>query len=127
MVGELLMQLFKRPFTNLFPAKYAPPSPSRFVEAVKRGEVKINPPVEVPPNFRGKITYDGEKCTGCRQCMRVCPSDAIEFLPENKKIRVYVSRCTFCSQCNDICPVGALGMSDEFLLSTTDMKALIVE
>ena len=129
MIGELIRQMFRRPFTNLFPAKYAPSSPSRFVEAVKKGEIKINPPVETPPGFRGKIVYDREKCIGCRLCTKVCPSDAIEYIEDKKKIRIYVNRCTFCAQCTDACPVNALSMSKEFLLSTTDKfsKDLVVE
>lgn len=129
MIPELMKQLFKKPFTNLFPAKYAPSSPSKFVEAVKKGEVKINPPVETPPGFRGKITYDRDKCIGCQLCTKVCPTDAIEFIPEKKKIRIYVNRCTFCAQCTEICPVQCLHMSDEFLLANTDRfsKELIVD
>lgn len=129
MIPELMKQLFKKPFTNLFPAKYAPSSPTKFVEDVKKAKVKINPPVETPPGFRGKITYDRDKCIGCRLCTKVCPTDAIEFIPEKKKIKIYVNRCTFCAQCNEICPVQCLHMSDEFLLATTDRfsKELIVE
>ncbi|HID25091.1 MAG TPA: 4Fe-4S dicluster domain-containing protein [Thermoplasmata archaeon] len=128
MIPELMKQLFKKPFTNLFPAKYAPSSPSKFVEAVKKGEVKINPPVETPSGFRGKITYDRDKCIGCQLCTKVCPTDAIEFIPE-KKIRIYVNRCTFCAQCTEICPVQCLHMSNEFLLANTDRfsEELIVD
>ena len=129
MIPELIKQLFKKPFTNLFPAKYAPSSPNKFMEAVKKGEVRLNPPVETPPGFRGKITYDRDKCIGCQLCIKVCPTNAIEFIPEKKKIRIYVNRCTFCAQCNEICPVNALSMSNEFLLAATDRfsKELIVD
>lgn len=117
MIVELFKQLFGGPETNLFPAKYAPDSVLEFLESVKKGETKIIPPIETPPGFRGKIAYDSEKCIGCRQCIRVCPAGAIEFLPEEKKVKIYVARCTFCSQCNDICPVKCLSMSPEFLLA----------
>ncbi len=120
MIVELFRQLLGGPETNLFPAKYAPDSILEFLEKVEKGEVKIVPPVETPPDFRGKIVYDRDKCIGCRQCIRVCPADAIEFVPEEKKVKIYVSRCCFCSQCNDICPVKCLNMSPEFLLSDYD-------
>jgi len=85
--------------------------------------------VPVPPKFRGKIAYDREKCIGCQLCIRVCPAKVIEFLPEEKKIRMHVARCTFCAQCVDACPVDALAASPDFLLSATDRRsaALIVE
>ena len=129
MIPQVISQMFKHPFTNLFPAKYVPSSVTKFLEDVNTGKAKIIPPVETPKGFRGKIQYDKEKCIGCKLCINVCPSGAIEFKPEEKKIRIYLARCTFCSQCNDICPVHCLSMSNEFLLADTDKysNALIVE
>ena len=51
---ELLKQLFKKPATNVFPVTYCPDSVLKLLEKVEKGEVKINPPVEVPKGFRGK-------------------------------------------------------------------------
>jgi electron transport complex protein RnfB len=81
------------------------------------------PPVAVPPNFRGKIAYDRENCIGCELCYKICPTQAIEWLPEEKKIKVFVSRCCFCAQCVDICPVNTLAMTDEFLLANYNKYA----
>jgi NAD(P)H-quinone oxidoreductase subunit I len=129
MLPKAFTQMFKKPWTNKFPAKYTPSNTTRFLEQVQAGKVKINPPVETPPGFRGKIQYDKEKCTGCQLCIKVCPSEAIEFKPEDKKIKIYLARCTFCSQCNDICPFNCLSMSNEFLLADSNLysKDLIVE
>ena len=80
----------------------------------------VTPPVPVPPRFRGKIAYDREKCIGCQLCVKICPAKAIEFIPDEKKVRIFVSRCCFCSQCNEICPVNCLSMTGEFLLSSYD-------
>lgn len=129
MLPKAFSQMFKRPWTNKFPAKYAPANTTKFLANVSAGKAKLIPPVETPPGFRGKIQYDKEKCTGCQLCLKVCPSEAIEFKPEEKKIRIYLARCTFCSQCNDVCPFKCLSMSNEFLLADSNLysKDMIVE
>lgn len=123
MMPELLAQLFKKPATNSFPARYLPASVTEFLARVAKGEVAINPPVPVPPNYRGKIAYEREGCIGCQLCLKICPSNAIEYLPETKRIRIYVTQCIFCSQCTDICPKGGLSMTPEFLLACEDRYA----
>ncbi len=125
----LFSQLFTKPATNRFPAKYMPKSVLGFLGRVQAGKATLVPPVPVPPRFRGKIAYRREKCIGCQLCIRVCPAKVIEFLPEAKKIRMHVARCTFCAQCVDACPVDALAESPDFLLSDTDRSspALTVE
>jgi ferredoxin len=129
MLPKVFVQMFKRPHTNKFPAKYTPSSTTKFLENVGAGKAKLIPPIETPEGFRGKIQYDKEKCTGCKLCIKVCPSEAIEFKEEEKKIKIYLARCTFCSQCNDVCPFNCLSMSNEFLLADADKYSsdLIVE
>ncbi len=119
----ILKQLFQKPATNIFPAKYAPESTLSFLDKVAKQEAKLHPPVSVPPRFRGKIAYDRENCSGCQQCYKICPTHAIEWLPEEKKIKVFVSRCCFCAQCVDVCPVNTLAMTEEFLLASYDKYA----
>ena len=116
----LLRQLLLKPATNCFPATHAPKSVRAFLARAAEDDHAVIPPVPVPPGFRGKIAYERDKCIGCQLCVKICPARAIEFLPEEKKIRIFVARCCFCSQCNDVCPVGCLSMTDEFLLSSYD-------
>jgi len=127
--GTLIKQLVRKPATNPFPVKYMPRSVTGLLAKVGQGKASIHPPVPVPADLRGKIAYDADKCIGCRLCVRVCPAQVIEFLPEDKKIRMYVARCTFCAQCVDACPVGALSTTPDFLLADTDRFSdnLIVE
>jgi formate hydrogenlyase subunit 6/NADH:ubiquinone oxidoreductase subunit I len=126
---ELLKQLFKKPATNVFPFTYYPDSVLELLEKVGKKEAKIHPPVEIPKNFKGKIVYDRDECIGCKLCIKVCPAEAIEFIPDKKKIKIHVDHCIFCSQCNDICPKDCLNMSEEFLLADADRLSskLIVE
>lgn len=115
---EVLKQAIERPFTNLFPVKYKPKiSITKVVKLLNEKKLQIVPPVPVPQKYRGRIVYDIDACIGCQLCVKVCPSKAIEFVPENRKIRIYISRCTFCSQCNDICPKKCLSMSEDYLLA----------
>ena len=120
---ELLKQIFKKPGTNVFPVTYYPDSILKLLEKVEKGEAKIHPPVEIPDKFRGKIIYDRDACNGCKLCLKVCPSRAIEFIPEKKKIKIHISRCIFCSKCNDICPKDCLNMSEEFLIADADKSS----
>ncbi len=128
-VSLVLRQLLKKPATNLFPAKHLPPSITAYLEAVAGGTATLTPPVQTPPKFRGKIIYDRDTCIGCKMCIRVCPANAIEFLPDTKRVRIWVTQCVFCSQCNEVCPKDSLHMSDEFLLATENRysEAMIVE
>lgn len=114
-VKELLKQVFSKPFTNPFPVKRAPNK----LSDIK----KVNDPIPVPPDFRGKIHYDREKCIGCKMCVQVCPSGAMVFNPSVKKIRHQVLRCTMCGFCVEVCPVKALSQSTEFLLAESDKKS----
>ena len=61
MVLPLLGQMFKKPFTNKFPVKYAPANTTKLLEEVSKGKVQIIPPIPTPEGFRGKIKYDKDK------------------------------------------------------------------
>ena len=45
-------------------------------------------------NDKGEPIIDIEKCTGCRRCVRICPTEAIEmfFTPEQQKILEQLAR-----------------------------------
>ena len=117
---ELLKQFFKDPVTNRFPVTHAPSSIHGTLKAVEAGKAKINPPVEIPPGFRGKILYDRDACIGCQMCLKVCPSETIEYIKEDRKVKFYMSRCTFCALCTEICPKKCIRMSDTFIMANTD-------
>lgn len=106
MIGDILKSLFKKPATEQYP----------FVKTA------------APAQFRGKLTYDASKCTGCMMCMRDCPADAIEIITIDKVNKRFVmrydmARCTYCAQCVVNCKFKCLDMSDEMWeLASTEKK-----
>jgi formate dehydrogenase iron-sulfur subunit len=63
----------------------------------------------------GPVTYNGNRCLGCRYCMMACPFDVPKF--EYTKTVPYVKKCIFCAErqakgqvpaCVEACPSGAL-------------------
>lgn len=69
------------------------------------------------PIFRQSFTFGGEKekssgykiipdkCTGCGQCVSVCPQNCI--IGEKPKI-IQDEHCLHCGNCLNICPTGAV-------------------
>jgi len=51
---------------------------------------------------------DKETCTGCGNCVDVCPAEAISL--NDEKATVDESLCTECGVCVDECPVEAITM-----------------
>lgn len=64
----------------------------------------------VPVMFRGEYVADADndKCTGCRQCMRLCQFGAITYSAANKKIAIDQRRCYGCGICRSLCPTKAV-------------------
>ncbi|GHV45161.1 hypothetical protein FACS1894204_03570 [Synergistales bacterium] len=115
---QLFKNLFSKVATNPFPAVHMP---SSLTEALANPDA-INPPVPVGKRFRGKLHYDRAKCIGCKLCTKVCPANATDFVPEEKKIVIHNDKCCFCAQCTEICPVKCLTMSSEFAISSYERK-----
>jgi NAD-dependent dihydropyrimidine dehydrogenase PreA subunit len=55
-----------------------------------------------------KITVDMEKCSGCGECISVCPGSVFEFNDEGKSYPVRPEDCTECCSCVEVCPESAI-------------------
>jgi formate hydrogenlyase subunit 6/NADH:ubiquinone oxidoreductase subunit I len=105
MLGEALRHVARKPATTAYPA----------VPAVS------------PPDFRGKIRFSGEKCTGCKLCEKDCPSHAILInkVGEKRYEAVFeLDRCIYCGQCVDSCNRDSLEITPEFELAALNRAAL---
>jgi formate dehydrogenase iron-sulfur subunit len=63
----------------------------------------------------GPVTYDEDKCMGCRYCMVACPFEIPKY--QYDRLAPLVRKCTFCANrqaegkkpaCAEACPTGAL-------------------
>ena len=51
------------------------------------------------------VTLDEEKCKGCTNCIKRCPTEAIRV--RHGKARIINERCIDCGECIRICPYHA--------------------
>ena len=81
------------------------------------------PAPELPAAFRGAPAVDASKCPeGCRECVDVCPTDAISI---GAAVTVDLGRCLFCPECAKSCPEGAISYSRDYRLSTRTREGLV--
>ena len=76
-------------------------------------------------------TVDLSACTGCAQCVKACPFEAIHIMPRSdgrkyeSEVEIYAERCAECGLCLPACPFPALTMgtwTNEYLIQR--VKAL---
>ncbi len=56
-------------------------------------------------NYFHSVTLDGEKCRGCTNCIKRCPTEAIRV--SKSKARIINERCIDCGECIKVCPYHA--------------------
>jgi heterodisulfide reductase subunit A len=68
------------------------------VALATKGEIEVEPTTAV---------IDPELCAGCKLCIEICPSSAIEFLDAKGISSVNEALCKGCGACTAICPSKA--------------------
>lgn len=111
---EAIKYLFKKPKTLRYPFE----------------------PKEPAQRYRGLHLNDWEKCTGCGNCLDICPNGAITMIPipeitpksgeKNERPQIDYGRCCFCGLCVDVCPPGCLRLSKDYFHIHFDTKSFTV-
>lgn len=90
-------------------------------------------PSEAAEKYRGRISYDGDKCVNCGMCYKVCSPGAISTTSvdtgDGKDItyRFDLTSCTFCGMCQDFCTEKAICLTKDYhMVSSDPEKDLIV-
>lgn len=55
------------------------------------------------------INIDLEKCTGCAECIEVCPFEALVLVDGKPQAN---EACTLCGACAEVCDVGAISLPE---------------
>lgn len=56
-------------------------------------------------------TVDKEKCTGCGECVEVCPTEVFE-LEDEKSDPANADECLGCESCVEVCEAGAITVEE---------------
>ena len=96
-------------------------------KSLKTGIVTKKDPFSARPPF-GFPVIDFEACTACDECVRVCPTAALQTergTPERKRLSLSYGLCIQCRECALACPQGAIrpGREQEVAVYSRDQLA----
>ena len=58
-----------------------------------------------------EINVDTEKCTGCGECVDICPVEVFE-LQDEKSVPVNAEECVGCESCVEVCEQEAITVTE---------------
>jgi uncharacterized protein (DUF362 family)/Pyruvate/2-oxoacid:ferredoxin oxidoreductase delta subunit len=103
--GEKLENVKISNFTKPYIVNYPKPPKivenlfSKFIEAIKP-----------------KVTFNLKQCKFCKECVKICPANAIQV--ENNKLIVKYNKCIKCFCCHELCTFNAIQIRQSMVLKT---------
>lgn len=96
--------------------------------------ISAKAPLDMFPNYRGYVRNDLKKCTGCGDCVPICPVKALNFKTENKpdggvnvqEYSIDLGKCFNCGLCLEVCPESSLFYSKDFELVSEKTEDLVM-
>ena len=58
-----------------------------------------------------EVNVDSEKCTGCGECVDICPVEVLE-LQDEKSVPVNAEECVGCESCIEVCEQEAITVTE---------------
>ncbi|KAJ3064712.1 NADH dehydrogenase Fe-S protein subunit 8 ndufs8 [Podochytrium sp. JEL0797] len=112
----VLEQMFKTPYTIMYPFEKGPLSP-RF-----RGEHALR-----------RYPTGEERCISCKLCEAICPAQAITIESEPRedgarrttRYDIDMTKCIYCGMCQEACPVDAIVEGPNFEYATETHEELL--
>ncbi|KAH6565378.1 hypothetical protein BASA50_001944 [Batrachochytrium salamandrivorans] len=112
----VLGQMFKPPYTIMYPFEKGPLSP-RF-----RGEHALR-----------RYPTGEERCIACKLCEAICPAQAITIEAEPRedgsrrttRYDIDMTKCIYCGFCQEACPVDAIVEGPNFEYATETHEELL--
>lgn len=89
---------------------------------------------DLPPRSRGLLFNDIDRCTGCKECEKICPAQCIQVEAEpgpdgpKKWVSTFdidFSRCVFCGLCVEVCQPGSLAHTRQYEAAAYDLTDLV--
>ncbi|MCR6629131.1 MAG: 4Fe-4S dicluster domain-containing protein [Magnetospirillum sp.] len=76
-------------------------------------------PAATPDRYRGRVSLDASRCTGCRLCEHVCPGGAIRIDEDaaGLDITIWHNTCVFCGLCAHYCLSHAIACTTDWHLA----------
>ena len=81
--------------------------------------LKMQLGARIPILFRAEYVaaVDPDLCTGCRECLRLCPFGALSYSPTRSKVSIDDKLCF--GICCSACPQGALSLFERSAVPAT--------